>query len=1083
MDPFREIFVYLPTHCIAICKSHKQGVVKSQLLTHLDTKHQELAPHTRRSIVQATSEEPSLRNWADSADEVMFPRPDAAPLPHLPVYTDGLKCWECGYINRSEKRIQEHGSKQHNWIHPRQKTAGRPSSTRSKWATVMCQKFQNTSTLGRLFEVQGAAPAEPVDSDEGETQLRRAFALATTQVDQAVERRNPSNVIEEDSSRWGYQTWLNRAGWVRHLKGLDRLWLLERAQLPNYHERALQDVCWAAEMVIWKAQQVSHSSVVGMPAMMHINRREYGTTSNEKPFNASQTEPTMKKYRSVWLQVIAYIWRTYELPVVQPGSSDEVQGRRPPYRLTSEQKECLEELRDLTGYDAEEEAASAARSTALGDSLGDSDSEDEPLDAEDGIALQEQVLALMVALLDHKLASSEYESGLISGMAVLGVSADRGWLDPLMYTPKQSAMVSISRMLVLYQAHRERTAQIDKLEAGGYSEEKASNMAASHFELVQDMCHRFMALTDYNGRPTPMDAILRLRAFGFKIRFTTNAEGVVDWVGDTLLYGQMQFSMAQLRTMVHGMIASTRQDMLKKLLLLQLDTEGEVVPKTTPCPAIYWDRLVDNAAAQQVGWSFMEDPRNQDATSVGDPKRWLLGRIGQEKRLRHEFADAAAGGGGLVWVKERIQAYYRAMQEARHALAVLVHMTGGAPPRGSELLTIRFQNDAQGNSRGIFIEDGVVVFVTKYHKNIAQTGQGKVIHRYVPREVGELVVFYLWFARPFWQRLVVAAWGVGAEGEAESGYMWEPQPERRWQEPTRGRKRSGDVKGTRRVGKASRVRIVGRRRESEGRGGERESEEEGEERQEEEEREEREESRVRADRPPTVEQWNSNRLKLRIQKASLQYMGVKLNVIGWRHASKAIWRRYIHNPKARKAYLNADEDSESSSEDEAFDLQTGHGSSVAGAIYGRSLDEAVFSVESKRFMFRVASSEWHRFLELRSGQGKEVRLVQRSPLAVKARREALEEEYRRWKMMRLVDVDSELQRLLGCAAQFRSVQRAAMQAIMRYESPVVVIMGTGAGKSILFMLPASVSSGVTVVVVPLVALRFDMKARCDELGI
>jgi hypothetical protein len=26
-----------------------------------------------------------------------------------------------------------------------------------------------------------------------------------------------------------------------------------------------------------------------------------------------------------------------------------------------------------------------------------------------------------------------------------------------------------------------------------------------------------MTLTEYNGKPTPMDAILRLRAFGFKI--------------------------------------------------------------------------------------------------------------------------------------------------------------------------------------------------------------------------------------------------------------------------------------------------------------------------------------------------------------------------------------------------------------------------------------------------------------------------------------------------------------------------------------------------------------------------------------
>lgn len=74
---------------------------------------------------------------------------------------------------------------------------------------------------------------------------------------------------------------------------------------------------------------------------------------------------------------------------------------------------------------------------------------------------------------------------------------------------------------------------------------------------------------------------------------------------------------------------------------------------------------------------------------------------------------------------------------------MLVHITGGAPPRGSELLTIRFQNRAEGNSREIFIEDGAVVFVTAYYKNIRQSRQSKVVHRYVPREVGELVVFYL----------------------------------------------------------------------------------------------------------------------------------------------------------------------------------------------------------------------------------------------------------------------------------------------------------------------------------------------------
>jgi hypothetical protein len=76
-------------------------------------------------------------------------------------------------------------------------------------------------------------------------------------------------------------------------------------------------------------------------------------------------------------------------------------------------------------------------------------------------------------------------------------------------------------------------------EEEGWGPEDAAAMAPSHHQLVQEMANRFMTLTEYGGKPTPMDAILRLRAFGFKIRFTINAEGVIDWVGDTLLYSNI----------------------------------------------------------------------------------------------------------------------------------------------------------------------------------------------------------------------------------------------------------------------------------------------------------------------------------------------------------------------------------------------------------------------------------------------------------------------------------------------------------------------------------------------------------------
>ena len=55
---------------------------------------------------------------------------------------------------------------------------------------------------------------------------------------------------------------------------------------------------------------------------------------------------------------------------------------------------------------------------------------------------------------------------------------------------------------------------------------------------------------------------------------------------------------------------------------------------------------------------------------------------------------------------------------------------------------------------------------------------------------------------------------------------------------------------------------------------------------------------------------------------------------------------------------------------------------------------------------------------------------------------------------------------------------------MQNKSPVIAIMPTGSGKSLLFMLPAMCSpQDVSIVVVPLIALRGNIQTRCDNAGI
>lgn len=109
--------------------------------------------------------------------------------------------------------------------------------------------------------------------------------------------------------------------------------------------------------------------------------------------------------------------------------------------------------------------------------------------------------------------------------------------------------------------------------------------------------------------------------------------------------------------------------------------------------------------------------------------------------------------------------YKKAMQAFREHLLVLVHMAGGQPARGTEVVTVQYMNSSNGESRGVFIKDGLIVYVTMYHKGIRAIAKAKIIHRYLPREVGELLFYHLWMVMPFWRKLEGAV-GRGAAKEA-----------------------------------------------------------------------------------------------------------------------------------------------------------------------------------------------------------------------------------------------------------------------------------------------------------------------------
>ncbi len=74
--------------------------------------------------------------------------------------------------------------------------------------------------------------------------------------------------------------------------------------------------------------------------------------------------------------------------------------------------------------------------------------------------------------------------------------------------------------------------------------------------------------------------------------------------------------------------------------------------------------------------------------------------------------------------------------------------------------------------------------------------------------------------------------------------------------------------------------------------------------------------------------------------------------------------------------------------------------------------------------------------------------------------------------------------MLGSKARFRGLQEPVLQAIIKHQSPIMAVMGTGVRKTLLFQLLAkSISSGTTVVISLLMLLQEYIVERCQQTSI
>ena len=752
--------------------------------------------------------------------------------------------------------------------------------------------------------------------------------------------------------------------------------------------------------------RAGRKGIIGLSTLHQETRRWLRSAKREeadgRPMARLQNPESQARYAGYMKRFIYYCLRVLVEP--QPDEETEVEIEEEIEESESEdenKRDYMKDARELFHWQGDQKAKAEQFWFSL-------ELDEEPVQLDKFFAFMKLII---FRTLDHDL----FESPLIHFLAILGINEETNRLrNADNYSFMLAGVVYCIRVLA---------AEI-LLPIGQRKDQ-------GEFHRKRFLYKRKRYLAD--GSYSAMSTMISLLAYGKHIALNTSNAGSTHWSTDKkiLYYHGKPIIIKRFQKMISDTIDEAEQ-MLWEELMWTRASDRFVVPL---------DEIVDDVTFTKRGISFI----NRSSNGFADGVKWMLARMS-----RHEKGKAMREKGS--WHIRQVRRYIKKIDSFLELLLYVVHTTGGQPARGSEITSVRYQNGFL-QDRNIFVIDGRVAFITRYHKTQSQFDAPKVIPRFMPWRVGQLVSVYLGYVQQFKEHLMVQVQGSGW-----SDYLW------------------ADINGP----------------------------------------------------------WETERLTRIITRETAIKLNNRLTTLDYRHVAITMGRMFVGDRfgqgyreeigKIEEPEINIKMESE-------LELQAGRSEKIGSQRYGVSTDIvkhlSVRSIE----IFRSLSEAWHKFLDLESKEkekvgkvgnnaessfnsnGKHARgdsdalLVGHSSIerniALNIRNnvgrhsevvERAEEQGQRqheirkngFELAQPEEVKQAMQKALGCQeVGFRSKeQEIAMKAILNEETPLIIILPTGGGKSLLFMVPGCLKEGgVTIVVAPFRALVNDLVNRLKKMGI
>ncbi|RFU71790.1 recq family helicase, partial [Trichoderma arundinaceum] len=600
--------------------------------------------------------------------------------------------------------------------------------------------------------------------------------------------------------------------------------------------------------------------------------------------------------------------------------------------------------------------------------------------------LEEELLQVSASFWMQRLDGDPFASPLWHFVAVLGIDGESGQLRPAhLFTYVLAGMVYVGRALLAEYAVP--TAQRPGMEG-----------LERRFARVRDT---WLCKATYS----PMGYMLSLLLYGRKIARETGSRLMVSWSkqGDLMYFMGKPIPMDAIRAMIDEMITDAETLLWTELMFKEERGGGDDVRFTIPLADVE-----DHLTQTQRGQSFVH-------TNGG-----LAGKEGEmledlvRGKRRQEFLNKDGR-----WNWEAIRGYLKSVDRFKELFLLSAHMAGGAPARGDEIGGLRWVNGIN-RDRGVFIIDGEMVTVTQYHKSLAHFDSPKVIPRFLPPRVAQLMAMYFVYIRPLTDRWEAEQWALYGKTKPPSDFIWH------------------DENGP----------------------------------------------------------WDGTRISKAMAKWSYHYMGRRITLQDWRHIAIAISKKHARQRGVAKADFEEDDNDDDEAERYEIpdDLAAAHTTKTA-ANYGVTIDVLRRLTAESLEVFGQVSHRWHKFLELdQPSSGRRP-----SPLEREAEADIKPQAPRPSKRARVMHLEKPrlgsgqdqvilkaLQAVLrDDHARFRTPQQEeAVRMAAAKETPLVAILPTGGGKSLVFMVPAMLAgAGVTIVVAPYAELKRQLVTRCLDAGI